>query len=610
MSYSQSRLWMVAILPVMAAFFIFVTSLTQTALWADEGWTVAATASANPITITEWTVQDVHPPLYFMALSVWRLFTGDSVFELRYFSVLVTLLGVALVYRIGTQMFNHRAGFVAAVLYALHDQVKVLTQEVRHYPGQLTMTVLVLWLYWRFQQKPSARRGLWFVVGGVAALYVHYWTAFILLACGLHALIVHFRQRRILYRVMAAGVAMGAVFALWLPALIRQITLERPQGLPHALENTNYVYRVLMYQLLGTPEALWLVLMAAGTVGAWAFIPRRWWPSSASGLLLLAVIVPPALTLAMNAFYPILSFRALAVIVPPAVLLAAYGLSRFRTPELSVMMAFIVFFSLTNTAAGAIFRLDWPGLAHSISTRSTLRDVLLLENYLGAHTLSYYLDEAERGTAYAYTEHIRTFYAQDYDAYLADALNDVDGVWVSKSGWPGLTYDIRPTLTALGFVETMPEDLQDRDTPLLLWRFDRAPQGQPRVTYGAELALHRANVALNRDVITVNMLWQAQTAPTQEYTVSILLFGPDGIRNQDSRPLNGESPTSTWDAGELYFDSHQIDADTFAPGVYRVAVQVYSFTDGTFTQTQNALTDDCTDDAECRFIFVGDFILP
>ncbi len=68
--------------------------MKQVSLWADEGWTIAATAETNPVhVVTEWVVPDVHPPLYFLALSGWRAFT--------YFSVLVSLLGIAVCAIIG-----------------------------------------------------------------------------------------------------------------------------------------------------------------------------------------------------------------------------------------------------------------------------------------------------------------------------------------------------------------------------------------------------------------------------------------------------------------------------------------------------------------------------
>lgn len=604
----RAHVWLFALFPLLLAGILVMTTLTDSILWEDEGWTIAATNDPNPITIIQdWVAQDVHPPLYFFALSLWRTVTGDSVLELRYFSVLVSLIGVALVYRLGADLFNKRVALLAAIVYALHDQVKVLTQEVRHYPGQLTATALVIWVYWRFQQKPTLARGAVFVLCGVSALYIHYWTAFILLACGIHAVVTHYRNRHLLTRIIGASIMIGVLFAGWLPTLIHQITQERPYGLPHALENTNFVYRVLLYQLLGAPEVLWLVLIGAGLIGAWTLTPRRWLPSSPSLLLGLAVALPVVLSLLMNVAYPILSFRALAVIIAPVTVLIGVGLSRFRTPELIVMMAFIIGFSLTNTSADAIKRPDWLGQADTLTRQSTAQDVILLENYLGAHTLSYYVDGFDRGTDYAYTEHIRSYYQDDYPAYFDEALAEKDGIWVAKMDWPALSYDIRPDLIALGFVETLPEQTADDSLPVFLWRFDRLPAGEPIATFGDLLMLHRASSALNNDVLTVNLLWSATDAPEQDYTFSVILLGDTANHNHDQRPIIW---TSQWTADNYYFDSHTFDLAEIPAGQYRVGVQVYWFTDGTYTQTDNLRADDCGDDELCRFIIVDEVIIP
>lgn len=604
--------WSKPIIPLLLGFYLLLSGLMALPLWEDEGWTIAA--SANPSTvIKDWAITDVHPPLYFMALSVWRMVTGDSIFMMRMFSVLVAFVGVALIVRVGTDLFNRRAGLISGLLYALHDQVIVLSQEIRHYAGQLTLTVAVLWLYWRWQKSGKFADGLAFAIVGIIALYTHYWIAFSLLACGVHLLIVSWRDWRQFFKIALPFVAIGAGFALWIPALISQITLERPEGLPHALENSNLVYRVLLYQLVGIPEALWLVLIIAGAIGLWTLKPQDWMPKSPSLLLLLALIIPPAMTLAVNGFYPILSFRALAVIIAPVVLLSAYGLSRFRKPELIVMMAFIIIMSLTSRSAEPVLRIDWARFADTLSQHSTDNDVILLENYLGGHTLAYYFDHSPRATDYAQTQHIRSFYRDEYAPLLEETLRDHDGLWIPKFGWVDTTYDIRPYLREQGFIETLPEVIQDRSRPYLLWRFDRLPDHPPIVNFGDYLGLYRADIALNDDVVTANFLWGVDGIINQDYTVSVLLLGATMNHSQDTRPmdtLDNSAFTSTWEAGNFYFDSHTMNIEGVASGVYQVAVQVYAFTDETYSETVSAPVSDCRDDAECRFIVIGSVTIP
>ncbi len=601
-------LWWLALLPLLLGAALFITGLTDTSLWADEGWTIAASAEPDPLrVVSEWVAVDVHPPLFFTNLNLWRLFTGDTILELRYFSVLWSLVGVALAYRIGGELFGGRAGLLAALFYALHDLIAVLTQEVRHYPQQMALALLVPGLYWRFWQRPDRWRGIAFVLGAAALLYTHYWGGFVLLALAVHALMT--RTRRLRPFVLAFGGA-GLLFAPWLPVLYHQITLERPGGLPHALENSRQVYAVLVYQLAGIPEWLWLILALVGAFGAYAAMPPRYKPSPASLIPLLVAVLPPVLSVLVNTVYPTLSFRSLAVIVPAVILLAAHGLAQFRARERRVVLAFIVIYSLTSSSAQPIERPPWPQIAAYMTQRSGENDVILLENDTDEFALAYYIEHTGTGVDYAHTEAERLLRPASYAAYLDAALDGKTGLWVSKLGWPALA-DIRPELEARGWVQSAPElDYgMYNDRPILVWRLDRIPDGPPRATFDETLRLLRAEAIQHDDGVTVNLLWSPAEMPAQEYTVSAFLLGP-AFANHDSRPLDGLSPTSDWEAGGLYFDSLRVDTAGLPPGEYAVGVQVYSFADIDFSQIVNAPVDDCSADADCRFIVIDTLTLP
>ena len=193
MLYSRFRhilTWLPLVPILLLGFALLVAGLTATSLWSDEGWTIAATDGTTPMEIiTGWVKPDVHPPLFFLELRLWRAFTGDAIFELRYFSVLISTLGIVLAYRLGKSLFGNRAGWFAALFYALHDLVNVLTHEVRHYPQQMLLVTLALWLYWRFYRRPTPKNGSAFALAGAALIYTHYWGGFILLGMALHALI-------------------------------------------------------------------------------------------------------------------------------------------------------------------------------------------------------------------------------------------------------------------------------------------------------------------------------------------------------------------------------------------------------------------------------------
>ncbi|MEQ8674730.1 MAG: glycosyltransferase family 39 protein [Aggregatilineales bacterium] len=604
-------------------FLVLTYQLDKVALWADEGWTIGATNASDPlVTVRDWVAIDVHPPLFFVGLDGWRVFTGDTIFELRYFSVMVSMVGIAVAFRLGKSLYGTRAGLFAGLFYTLHDLIKVLTQEVRHYSGQMMLSTLTVWMYWRFWKQPTRGRGIAFVLAGTALIYTHYWGGFVLLGLAIHALLT---QRKHIKPFIYAFVAIGLLYLPWIPVLIHQITLERPGGLPHALPNTSTVYAVLTFQLLGIPELLWVVLCVVGAIGAFTLkfdslrdVWKAWKPTPATLLPLPIIILTPVLSILLNNFYPTLSFRSLAVIIPLVMVLAAHGLSRFRLPEQTAVLVFIVLFSLSKTGSTPLQRAPWEQIGTFMTQHATESDVILLELDTDVDPMAYYLSQAANPTDYVFSERVRETEPDAYPALMQDTLSAHDGIWVAKLGWAALDGDVRSELMARGYVQTAPEIAYGAyldEGGMFVWRLDRPPQTDPLTVYSDpqnddntdSLILRSAEVDAHPDGVTVNLLWAVAATPSREYTISAFVLGADGaFMNHDSAPFEGRSATTTWTADGVYFDSHLIDTSTLPAGEYQVGVAVYAFTDQTFTEIRNLSADDCSDAPDdCRFIFVG-----
>jgi len=463
-------------------------------------------------------------------------------------------------------------------------------------------------MYWRFWSQPSRKNGVVFVLSGAALIYTHYWGGFVLLGMALHALLTQWGNWPKFRKLAYGFIGIGLLYLPWLPVLYQQITLERPGGLPHALENSTWVYKVLLYQLVGIPEELWLVLVLIGALGAYAAAPPRWKPSPASLLPLIVVIVTPVLSVALNTQYPTLSFRSLAVIVPVVIVLAAHGLAQFRSRELSVLLLFILIYGFTRTSAHPIDRPPWPEIAQYIATHSDATDIVLLENDTDEHTLVYYLEQIDAEVNYAYTQSTRERYPRDYHTYLETALDGINGVWVSQLEWPALQ-DIRPELMRLGFVVSAPERDYGiyNERPILLWRLDRVSTDDPRAVFGDALRLLNADMTPIPGGVVVNLLWSPLVAPSQDYSISVKLFDGNGVMvgQRDSRPLDNSVLTTTWLADNAYFDSHFIETGSIAPGSYQVGISVYYLTGQDDPPYINLTTNDCQDDPGCVFVLVG-----
>jgi hypothetical protein len=594
-------------LPVLAVLLLTaalqIINLEDVSLWADEGWTIAATAEDSPVdVITEWVAIDVHPPLFFLELYGWRQFTGDTVFEMRYFSVLVTLLATAIMYKAGQTLFTSRlAGILAAFIFGVHDLVKVLTQEVRHYPQQQLMVALTLWMFWRFYKRPTRGRGIAFTIAGALLLWSHYWGGLVLVSIAVFTLVTRWRQ---LGPYTLSFIGIGLLFAPWLPALYEQITYERPDGLPHALDNSWLVYKTLAFQIAGIPEFFWLGLALFGLVGT-AFVGKRieWTRiNPASGLLFLVIVLTTALSIGFNEFYPTLSFRSLAVIIPALAVLAAYGLMLFRPRERAVLIIFVIVQSLFTTSARPVERAPWPEVSEFLARHSTEHDLVLFELDSDEYNVEYYLNQQTERVAYAHSESDRERLGTDYS--LVDELRGANSVWMAKLDW--YYYDIRSDLTQLGFAQVSPVIAWEPyiGRPIEVIRYERLPNenAEPILTMADRFALYRSDITQHPDWITVNFLWQAQQDLDDYYTVSVFLLHESGRiltpgSQQDSYPLDGRSPTIDWTAGQFYFDSHALMTEDLPAGDYQVGLKVYRPLNGDYSNLEILPPADCADDA-------------
>lgn len=117
-----------------------IHKLDHLSFWLDEGisaWMV----SVAPV--SRW-MHDVHPPLYYALLSIWRTWS-DSDWWLRFLSVVFGTATIPVVYSLGKRMFNRAVGcWSAAFLSVLYTHV-TYSQEARMYSLMVLLFACALW---------------------------------------------------------------------------------------------------------------------------------------------------------------------------------------------------------------------------------------------------------------------------------------------------------------------------------------------------------------------------------------------------------------------------------------------------------------------------------
>jgi hypothetical protein len=258
---------------------------------------------------------DPHSPLHYLLLHGWLTLTGDTEFALRYFSLLLSLLLLPLVYQLGRLLGGQRLGLLAAFLMAISQSLIWLAQDVRnqYMLVQLLGLLATVLLVGYFRPLRSSRlRGetaeklnnyaLWgaYVVVAATAVYSHYYGLFILVAHGFYLWLPSEGRWRRLTTWAASGVVAALLFLPWL--LIMWPHLLASGHISHPSDPELAAYLLAIGRELSVGAALpgwgtrWLVAGVAGLllIGFWALYrsvdgrphfcwPVGWgWPSWAS----------------------------------------------------------------------------------------------------------------------------------------------------------------------------------------------------------------------------------------------------------------------------------------------------------------------------------------
>jgi mannosyltransferase len=238
----------------LAAFLRFYL-LDGQSFWNDEG-NSARIAERSLQLITEGAAGDIHPPLYYYLLHVWRNVFGSSEAALRSLSAILGVVLVGLTFLIGRKVFSAGVGLLAALLVTINPFQIYYSQEARMYMllavigAAATFFLLRLLEGWSSRERGSVKHGSvkhglgirdWgsgrrvsviidhcsLIVLYALGLYTHYAFPFILVThffiVFVWTLVVRARWH---YFIIWIGLvaAAGVLFLPWLPTALRQIT--------------------------------------------------------------------------------------------------------------------------------------------------------------------------------------------------------------------------------------------------------------------------------------------------------------------------------------------------------------------------------------------------
>lgn len=519
---SKHRLWLLSL--ILIAFALRLTLLGEQSLWYDEGVTWMLSQMKLPDLI-QWTAADIQPPLYYLLIWTTDIFWGDSEWALRFPSALFNTLTVPLLYALARRLFTPApllprppapprrrasAALLAVILFTLSPLMVYYSQEARMYTlltflstlaGYLLLKAISNYQYPKgtslaisnkqypqgallplttyqlpkTHDKPAhysprsvpTSYSLLYAFTAAAALYTHYFAAFLLIAHAGYALYIlwqqHFSKPLLAQFVVAFGGAM-LLFAPWLPTLLARLG-DDPSYWPGALKLNEAVRKVLISFTAGETvfEQIggWLALAYFGFLilsfvirhPARSFVLR---PSSrpthhSSLFLLLWLLLPILLILTLsyqspkfNPRYTLLAWPAFALLT--AALLAPKHLPtatpyapRATSPvprflsTLTLLFILATFtYSLFNWFTDPRFsKDDFQALAQFVRERQAPNETVLLSSGHLFPVWAYYSGwEGWTPLPWMLRLNVNRVTQLGIAAEIADAVKGKDGVWL------------------------------------------------------------------------------------------------------------------------------------------------------------------------------------
>ncbi|MBL8156470.1 MAG: glycosyltransferase family 39 protein [Anaerolineae bacterium] len=570
--------WLLAVAVLLIVYGLALQGIGRESLWNDEAWTAWAVQPRDPRLTLERVRQDVHPPLYFLAMEGWTLVAGNSETALRLPSAWAVLIALVATYALGRRLFDHWTGLIALIVLGTASFTLYYAREARMYALLLALAALASWFYLRWRSRPSFPRALIYALSLAALLYTHYSAALLIASHLLHALVT-LRKPRLGWRgLIPYGVA-ALLFAPWLPIMLAQIRAN-PSG-PLAIPVPTNLATLAALVLILTSAHPGLTALPA-LLGAIRIFDRK--HTSAVLLLVLWFIITPVALLTLNALVaPVYQVRYVIAILPAGALLVAVGLRSLRlmaviTPRLQTALIAALLGWLAYTQV-AMFREFWSEKSPWQATMQRVAESrqpldLIITDFAPISPAAYYDQRL----------HLRSGFALDLSwrlhsfgelRPLLDRFADAPSVWVALPINTAKTWHIAALLD-----QTRHIAYRDSLINMIFYRFDLGNSDDLAFQFGSALRVRRSPDAAQQFFVRPGDLLcvEIDLEPLQSLDGSLSA----GLHLVD---LTGNRSLAQHDAGlgtaepgqPLAFDPCLTIPSDAPPGAYHLELAVYNW---------------------------------
>jgi uncharacterized membrane protein len=159
--------------------------------------------------------EDTHPPFYFWTIYFWIRLFGDSIFAVRFFSVLMGLFSVLMAYKVTKLLFGDAAAVFSALFMSVCPFAVIYSREARHY-SLIALLALVSWFFLlRFERKKRNADLVCAALFNSIALLTHYFYFFIILGQLAYFMLIYRKDKYLLDKFLLSFFCSFLLLAPW-----------------------------------------------------------------------------------------------------------------------------------------------------------------------------------------------------------------------------------------------------------------------------------------------------------------------------------------------------------------------------------------------------------
>lgn len=190
-------------------------------IWLDEAYTIEI-SKQNPVEIIKdiLTDNENHPPFYYSLMHYWMVLFGDSVFSVRFPSVIFGVLCIIAIYKMAKLLFDKNTALFSALILATSVMLIELSQEARSYSLLAFLSILSFYFFTKLLEQKSFGASALYVVSSLLLISTHYYAIFVLVSQNIFILTIYLLSTKVTVLSFRRWILLQIIlFVLFLPHL-------------------------------------------------------------------------------------------------------------------------------------------------------------------------------------------------------------------------------------------------------------------------------------------------------------------------------------------------------------------------------------------------------